>query len=70
MSKKVKTGNAVTAVSWLSVSVPDYIERDESVRERVRQWYIDPLKAMSGSQGFIMLMILFPLYERKASQVK
>ncbi len=39
-------------------------EQPESVSERVRKWYIDPLRQMSGSQGFLVLMVLFPLYEK------
>lgn len=36
----------------------------ESVRERLEKWVFKPLSAMNGSQGFLVLMALLPLYER------
>ena len=35
----------------------------EGVPTRILKWYIDPLRKMEGSQGFLVLMVLLPLYE-------
>jgi hypothetical protein len=47
-----------------SVTLVDFVSRNESVAERVEKWYIKPLREMHGPQGFLVLMVLFPLYEK------
>jgi hypothetical protein len=65
MNKTIKlTNSAVTAATSMVVVHPNYFERSESVSERIDKWFIQPLREMSGSQGFIVLMILLPLYEK------
>lgn len=36
----------------------------ESVRERIEKWLLNPIAEMRGSKGFLVLMVLIPLYER------
>jgi hypothetical protein len=40
-----------------------YFEKTKSIGERVSEWFITPLRAIE-SEGFIVLMVLFPLYEK------
>jgi hypothetical protein len=35
----------------------------ESASTSIHKWYIDPLMEMKDSQGFLVLMVLLPLYE-------
>ncbi|MBL8873414.1 MAG: hypothetical protein JNK90_26775 [Planctomycetaceae bacterium] len=44
--------------------VGGFQERTESVTARIEKWYIQPLLRMDGNQGLLVLMILFPLYEK------
>jgi hypothetical protein len=54
-----------TAVTYNTVShIGSHQERSESVSSRIERWYLKPLRAMSGDQGFLVLMVLFPLYEK------
>lgn len=56
---------AYTAVtSDVVVHIAKFDARSESVKERVEKWYLKPLRAMSGDQGFLVLMVLLPLYEK------
>ncbi len=56
---------AYTAVtSEVFVHITKFAERSESVQERIEKWYLKPLRAMSGDQGFLVLMVLLPLYEK------
>jgi hypothetical protein len=67
MDKQIKiSSNAVTATSSVAKDSnfnERFSERSESTAERVAKWYISPLREMSGSKGFIVLMVLLPLYE-------
>jgi hypothetical protein len=42
----------------------------ESNREKLEKWLFKPLAEMRGSQGFLVLMVLLPLYERCLRQIK
>ncbi len=55
--------NPVTAVTSFT-STGEFVERSESVAERVSKWFIEPLRRMHGSEGFLVLLVLFPLYEK------
>jgi hypothetical protein len=35
----------------------------ESVSNSIHRWYIEPLMKMEGSTGFLVIMVLLPLYE-------
>lgn len=37
---------------------------NESDRDRVHKWFIEPLMRMQRDDGFIILMVILPLYER------
>lgn len=64
MKEEIKLStNSVTAATSFD-SVGEFVERSESVAERVNKWFIDPLRRMRGSEGFLVLLILFPLYEK------
>lgn len=54
--------DAVTTTS--TFSNPGYAEHFESVPDRVKKWFIEPLKRMKDSEGFLVLLVLFPLYEK------
>lgn len=55
--------NPVTTSIELSV-VGEFQERTESVTARIEKWYIQPLLRLDGDQGLLVLMALFPLYEK------
>ncbi|HLX64481.1 MAG TPA: hypothetical protein VKX17_24620 [Planctomycetota bacterium] len=39
--------------------------KQETTAQKIAAWYIEPLRAMNvGRQGFLILMVLFPLYEK------
>jgi hypothetical protein len=57
------SANPVTAATSF-FSAGQYVERSESVAERVDKWFIEPLRRMQGSEGFLVLLVLFPLYEK------
>ena len=64
MKKTIKiSSNPVTATSSFT-SIDSYSERSESVSDRVQKWFIEPLRRMKGSEGFLILLVLFPLYEK------
>lgn len=52
-----------TAVSYMVISGVG-THWPESIKERLEKWVINPVRNMSGSQGFLVLMGLIPLYER------
>ena len=41
-----------------------YTPTQETVKDRVEKWFIKPLKKMERDSGFIIIIILFPLYEK------
>jgi hypothetical protein len=55
--------NSVTTSIDLSGS-GEFQERAESIATRIEKWYIQPLLRMDGNQGLLVLMVLFPLYEK------
>ena len=49
----------------MSNQEPFYEIVEDNIRELIRRWYVDPLRQMTHPDyGFIILMILFPLYEK------
>ncbi len=47
--------------------IPDsnqYMKENESQRERFEKWFYDPLRRMNKHDGFAIITLLFPLYER------
>src|ERR1043166_7283009 len=56
----------VTTSSYAGSTSPDEIFKihPESKREQVEKWFLTPLRKMNGHEGFILLMVLFPLYEK------
>lgn len=38
--------------------------RYETISARINKWFLGPLRQMNGDQGFLVLLILFPLYEK------
>ncbi len=64
LTKTVTIKNFATTTSATVSCIPGFIESTISVKERVAEWYIKPLKRMHGSEGFIVLLVLFPLYEK------
>ncbi len=64
MKKTIKVSSTpVTAATSLD-SAAGFVERTESVAERVNKWFIEPLRRMKRSEGFLVLLVLFPLYEK------
>jgi len=62
--KKVLTlSNAETAVNMTVVQDIGGTREPESVSNSIHRWYIDPLMNMEGSTGFLVIMVLLPLYE-------
>lgn len=41
-----------------------YTPTRETVKDRVEKWFIKPLRKMDRDSGFIIICILFPLYEK------
>lgn len=62
--KSIPLSSTPVTAAKLFASNGAFQERCESVAERVDKWYIQPLKRMQGSEGFLVLMVLFPLYEK------
>ncbi len=54
--------NASTAVTFESSRV--CADTPLSYRDRVEEWYIEPLKRLRGNDGFICLMLSLPLVEK------
>lgn len=64
MKKQLKISDKpVTSAASFSIG-NDFAERNETVFERVQKWYIEPLRRMKGSEGFLVLLVLCPLYEK------
>jgi hypothetical protein len=64
MSKdKVTLNCEQTAVTYVVTSIVGGTRELESVLTRIRKWYIEPMMKMEGTQGFLVLMVLLPLYE-------
>jgi hypothetical protein len=56
--------NASTAVTFESSRL--CADKPLSYRDRVEEWYIEPLKRLHGNDGFICLMLCLPLVEKVA----
>ncbi len=56
--------SAVTATTSFGILNPNIVPRNETVEERIGKWFITPLRQMEGSYGYIVLMVLLPLYEK------
>jgi|GEM_PF-5417191 len=41
-----------------------FVPTQENTRDLVRKWFINPLNVMNSDEGFIIITILFPLYEK------
>src|SRR5687767_6751490 len=52
-----------TAASMEVVTVVGGTREPESDSNSIQRWYIDPLMKMQGSTGFLVIMVLLPLYE-------
>lgn len=64
MKKTIKLSSKPVTAATSFDSSGTFVERSESVAERVNKWFIEPLKRMKGSEGFLVLLVLFPLYEK------
>jgi hypothetical protein len=53
-----------TAVSFEIVQLVGGKRELESVPNSILRWYIEPMMKMDGAQGFLVLMVLLPLYEK------
>ena len=62
----LNSGLSSAAISMVIFN--DGLIYQESIRERLEKWVFKPLCAMVGSQGFLVLMALLPLYERSLRQ--
>jgi hypothetical protein len=54
-----------TAVSFEIVQDLGGQRELESAPNSIHRWYIEPLMKMGGDQGFLVLMVLLPLYEMR-----
>jgi hypothetical protein len=62
--KMVKLSCEETAASMTTVVDLGGTPQPESVSNLIHRLYIDPMMKMEGSQGFLVLMVLLPLYEK------
>ena len=62
-NKMVKLSSEQTAVSFEIVQNLGGQRELESAPNSIHRWYIEPLMKMEGDQGFLVLMVLLPLYE-------
>jgi hypothetical protein len=58
------TGLPEAALPRLNRDPGIIIPESHSIKERVEKWFLAPLREMSDHDGFIVLMVLFPLYEK------
>lgn len=64
MKKTFEISSSPVTASSSSILLEPFTPRSETAGEKIAKWYIEPLRAMTGSQGYLILMVLLPLYEK------
>lgn len=64
MRKETDPGVTAGPIVNFGTKFDDYVPHSETVAERVDKWYIRPLREMGDQHGLLILMLIFPLYER------